>query len=146
VCQRSARLVFGVITLKDRIERQTPSAEVPEDIREVVRRHVARLPGGGQDILYVAAVAEPDFSIEVVSRICDRPIEEVRELVHLEVDRGVLGESSRGPGSYRFRDPRFRTALYEDLPPARRKWLHREVGEALKALRASSGERGDEGK
>lgn len=132
--------------MENRIKQETPSAEVPEDIRETVRRHVALLPWRWSDILYVAAVAAPEFSIEVVSRVCDRPIGEVRELVHLEIDRGVLGEASRGPGLYSFRDPRFRTALYEDLPAARRKWLHREVGEASKALHAFTGETGDERK
>jgi predicted ATPase len=111
--------------------------DVPRELRDAVRRHVSLLPGTGQDALFVAAVAGPEFSLDVVSLVCDRPIEQVRELLDREVARGVLVEVRAASGLYRFCDAGFRAALYEDLPPSRRGWLERQITQVREATNKS---------
>jgi hypothetical protein len=112
-------------------------SDIPQDLRDAVRRHVSLLPGTGQDALFVAAVAGSEFSLAVVSLVCDRAVEQVRELLDREVARGVLAEVRGASGLYRFRDARFRAVLSEDLPPSRRSWLERQITQAREATNKS---------
>jgi predicted ATPase len=112
--------------------RTVPQAisEITSQMREAVHRHVALLRGECQDVLLVAAVVGPEFTVEVIRSVCERPLEEVRLLLESEVASGILREISRERGIFAFATEGFREVLYEELPPARRRWLHQKVEEA----------------
>ncbi|MGW5259597.1 BTAD domain-containing putative transcriptional regulator [Microbispora sp. NPDC004025] len=109
------------------------SAGVPEGVREVIGRRVARLPEETRALLGAAAVLGREVSLDVLEAACDTPAEEVMALLEPAVATGLLAEVPDG-FDYRFSHALVRDALYTDLGRVRRARLHLRTGEALETL------------
>ncbi|HZI37510.1 MAG TPA: AAA family ATPase, partial [Acidimicrobiia bacterium] len=105
---------------------------IPEGVREVVGRRLARLSRETNDVLRVASVVGTEFEVPVV-----------QEAEHLDEEQliSALEEASRArliidaPGNrYRFAHSLVRHTLYESLSAARRVRLHTRVGEAIESV------------
>jgi DNA-binding SARP family transcriptional activator len=105
--------------------------EVPDELRHVIDQRVARLSEPARRALSVAAVAGPSFSAAIVERVLggeSDPLDALDEAAAA----GLLAETGRG--DYAFAHELVRQTIYAGLSSARRRRLHRQLGEALEAL------------
>ncbi|MGO9884971.1 MAG: helix-turn-helix transcriptional regulator [Solirubrobacteraceae bacterium] len=102
----------------------------PEGVREVVSQRVARLSPATTAALDVAAVAGPEFDLEMV-RAAELGEPELREALAEATAHGMIEEVSGRRLSYRFTHELVRRALYDRMPSLRRAELHLRVAESL---------------
>ncbi|MDL4776657.1 BTAD domain-containing putative transcriptional regulator [Actinomadura xylanilytica] len=122
--RESARLVNGEGAL-------VALSEVPEGVRDVLRRRLARLPGGGVAVLRLAAVAGRESSVEVLVNAADTDEEGVLNALDAGVIAGLLSEP--GPGRVRFVHALVRDTLVADVSRLRASRMHARIAAALEA-------------
>jgi DNA-binding SARP family transcriptional activator len=107
---------------------------LPDDVREVISRRLARLGADALESMRVASVIGRDFDTELLERVV--ALDEDRFLGALEesLSTGLVDESLSQPGHYVFTHALIREALYEGMSTARRARVHRRVGVALEEL------------
>lgn len=113
---------------------------IPEGVREVIGRRLGGLPADCHRILTIGAVIGREFSIEVMQRITGRTAAELLETLREAVSAKLIANTHEEPGRFRFAHALIRETLYEDLMPADRVRLHREVGQVLEATYAPNPE------
>lgn len=114
--------------------------DVPTSLCELLRGRLQRLPLRCRDTFELASVIGREFEVEVLRRASGLDISDLTDALELGRQAGLL-ELSWGP-TRRFRHALVQEAIYAGLPEARRRLLHRRVGEAGRAL--LSGDRGDQ--
>ncbi|WP_459798646.1 BTAD domain-containing putative transcriptional regulator [Herbidospora sp. RD11066] len=107
--------------------------EVPDGVREVIGRRVARLPEPTQEVLRAVAVLGREAELDVLERVTGTDIEQVMSLLEPAVGTGLLIESDDG---YRFSHALVRDALYAGLSRLARARLHLRAATALESLPA----------
>jgi hypothetical protein len=105
---------------------------IPEGVRDVVGRRLARLSGETNHALRVAAVAGPEFELGVVQTAGDLTEEALLAAVEEAVAARVVSEVSAT--RFRFAHALIRATLYESLTTARQVSLHRRTAEAIEAI------------
>ncbi|MDP9819080.1 ATP-binding protein [Spirilliplanes yamanashiensis] len=108
-------------------------AEVPEGVRDVLRRRLARLPEAAVAVLRLAAVVGREAEVEVLVAAAEAGEDTVYDALETGVVAGLLGEP--GPGRVRFAHALVRDTLYGDLTRLRRARMHGRVAEVLRRLR-----------
>jgi class 3 adenylate cyclase len=104
---------------------------VPEGVKEVIGRRVARLPEGGERLLTVAAVIGRDFDIDVLVAVTDVAEDEALDLLDHACAARIVEEVHGHVGRYSFVHTLTRETLYDSVGATRRARLHRRVAEAL---------------
>jgi hypothetical protein len=127
----------GLIVHSDGRWRRTgdtaPELSIPEGLRDVIGKRLARLSAECNRVLSVAAVIGRDFELATLQLLDAAPAEEelftaLEEAVHV----GVLEDQSHGGGvHFRFAHAFFRQMLYEEIFTPRRLRLHQDVARAL---------------
>lgn len=104
-------------------------SEVPEGVRDVLRRRLARLPLPAVAVLRLAAVMGRDADVEVLAEAAD--IDEVGVIDGLEIGvmAGLLTEPA--PGRVRVVHALVRDTVYADLTGLRRARMHARLAAAL---------------
>ncbi|WP_242882825.1 BTAD domain-containing putative transcriptional regulator [Actinomadura litoris] len=120
--RESARLLNGEGAL-------VALSEVPEGVRDVLRRRLARLPEGGVSILRLAAVAGRESSVDVLVKAADTDEDGVLDALDAGVIAGLLDEP--GPGRVRFVHALVRDTLIADLSRLRAARMHARLAAAL---------------
>ncbi|MEV4243144.1 BTAD domain-containing putative transcriptional regulator [Streptosporangium canum] len=120
--RESARLLNGEGAL-------VALSEVPEGVRDVLRRRLARLPEGGVSILRLAAVAGRESSVDVLVQAADTDEDGVMDALDAGVIAGLLDEP--GPGLIRFVHALVRDTLVADLSRLRTARMHARIAAAL---------------
>ncbi|MEV1176621.1 BTAD domain-containing putative transcriptional regulator, partial [Nonomuraea sp. NPDC049784] len=105
---------------------------VPEGVRDVLRRRLARLPAAAVSVLRLAAVVGREAEVEVLINAADGDEDEVLDALEAGELSGLLTEPS--PGRVRFVHALVRDTLYKDLPQVRRTRMHARIAESLRAL------------
>ena len=105
---------------------------IPEGVREVVGRRLARLSRVADHALTIAAVVGPEFELGVVQAAGDLSEETLLGAVEEAAAARVVIEVSAT--RYRFAHALVRATLYESLTAARRVALHRKAAEAIEAI------------
>jgi class 3 adenylate cyclase/tetratricopeptide (TPR) repeat protein len=109
---------------------------IPEGVREVVGRRLARLSRDTNDVLRAASVVGTEFEVSVLQE-AERLGEE--KLLSALEEAGQARLIVDAPGNrYRFAHSLVRNTLYESLSAARRVRLHLRVGEAIETVHALS--------
>ena len=108
-------------------------AEVPEGVRSLIDRRLARLPERAGQAVRVAAVAGEDFALRDVAAACEEPDDAVAEGLDGAVAAGLVDEGASA-GCYRFAHALVRQAVLAGLSGTRRALLHRRLAEVLEAL------------
>ncbi|HEY7199345.1 MAG TPA: BTAD domain-containing putative transcriptional regulator, partial [Candidatus Dormibacteraeota bacterium] len=108
------------------------TSEVPEGVRDVLRRRLARLPPAAVSVLRLAAVAGRDADVEVLVRAAATEESEVLDALEAGLIAGLLSEPA--PGKVRFVHALARDTLYTDLPKLRRTRMHARVAAAVEEL------------
>ena len=106
-----------------------------EDLEALVRRRVRRLPNSTRRLASLAAILGQSFDLELLEKAADEHI------AVLEIGLGLLDRHGlvrpRG-GRFEFCHETIRRALYHELNPLRRQDIHRQVADAVTALRGDS--------
>jgi serine/threonine protein kinase/tetratricopeptide (TPR) repeat protein len=109
-----------------------PSASVPENLREAVRRRLSLLPADTRTALRVASVAGRSFELEAIADATSSHQRELTSTIAHAIRQGVL-DRSESVGSYVFTHDVFRESLYEDIDPDERATLHATIGHAIES-------------
>ncbi len=111
---------------------------IPDSVREVIGRRVARLSDATGRILSLAAVIGRNFDLALLARVADTSEDDALDALDEASAAALIHEVGGRPGHFSFSHALIRTALYEGFSAARRTRLHRRVGEALEALTQST--------
>jgi class 3 adenylate cyclase len=109
---------------------------IPEGVREVVGRRLARLSDHANHALRVAAVVGPEFELGVVQAAGDLSEEALLGAVEDAAAARVVTEVSAT--RFRFAHALGRATLYESLTAARQVALHRKAAEAIETIHHSA--------
>src|SRR6266508_3551916 len=109
-----------------------PRLEIPHGIRAVIDHRLGRLSEECRRVLTLAAVLGREFSLDALGLVSESSPSQLLELLEDAVSERVV--SPAAPGRLRFSHALIRDVLYDELPPARRIRLHREIGEALERV------------
>ncbi|MER7366474.1 BTAD domain-containing putative transcriptional regulator [Nonomuraea wenchangensis] len=120
--RESARLLNGEGAL-------VALSEVPEGVRDVLRRRLARLPEGAVSILRLAAVAGRESSVDVLVRAAGTDEDDVMDALDAGVIAGLLDEPATG--RVRFVHALVRDTLIADLSRLRTARMHARIAAAL---------------
>ncbi|MEU0480835.1 BTAD domain-containing putative transcriptional regulator [Streptosporangium sp. NPDC006013] len=120
--RESARLLNGEGAL-------VALSEVPEGVRDVLRRRLARLPEAGVSVLRLAAVAGRESSVDVLVKAADTDEDGVMDALDAGVIAGLLDEP--GPGLIRFVHALVRDTLIADVSRLRATRMHARIAAAL---------------
>ncbi len=112
-------------------------AGVPEGVREVIGRRLARLGEPAREMLATAAVIGREFDFEVLEEIGPLRGDDLIAALEEAVAARVLREDPERVGRYAFGHALMRATLYDGLSALRRARLHSRVGEALIACRGA---------
>ena len=130
--------VVRLLAAEGRLERIDDPAglrlAIPEGIREVIGRRVARLPEECGRMLGLASVLGREFSLPPLARLSGVPAGELLDILDESIAVRVVAEIPGAPGRLRFAHALIRDIVYESIPAGQRLRLHQRAGEALEAL------------
>jgi class 3 adenylate cyclase len=110
---------------------------IPRGVLEFTRGLIQPLAEHARDILDFASVIGRDFALNTLEAASETPGEALTELLDQAASLELIHEVHGAAGRYSFRHALIREALYDALPPAKRRRLHRVVAEAIRYLNAS---------
>ncbi|MEU6194219.1 BTAD domain-containing putative transcriptional regulator [Streptomyces sp. NPDC047061] len=111
-------------------------SEVPQGVRDVLRRRLRQLPEGAPAVLQLASVVGRETEVGVLVEAADparHGEHDVLDAVEAAVVAGLLTEPA--PGVVRFAHALVRDTLYTDLVGVRRARLHARLAEVLRRRR-----------
>jgi tetratricopeptide (TPR) repeat protein len=109
---------------------------VPEGVKQVIGRRIARLPEGAARLLTMAAVIGRDFDFDLLVEVAGDDEDLALDLLDRAGMARLVEEVGGAVGRYSFVHALTREALYDSLSGARRARLHRRVAEAIESRRA----------
>jgi len=107
---------------------------IPEGIREVIGRRVARLPDPCAKVISLASIFGREFSLRPLARLSEVPAGELLDTLEESISARMVAEVPGAPGRLRFTHALIRDIVYENIPAGQRLRLHQRAGEALEAL------------
>ncbi|MGA4728109.1 ATP-binding protein [Micromonospora taraxaci] len=123
--RESARLLAAEGTL-------VATSDVPEGVRDVLRRRLARLPSSAVSVLRLAATLGREADLPTLVDAADVDEASTLEAVEVGLTAGLLTEPA--PGRVRFVHGLVRDTIYTDLSHLRRTRLHARVADATRRL------------
>lgn len=105
--------------------------DLPEGIRQLIRRRFARLSPGSKRLLTLGAAIGREFQLPLIAALTDMPEEEMLDGLEEAVAARVVTEMPGVPGQFSFTHALIRETLYGDTLAARRVQLHHRIAEAL---------------
>src|SRR4051812_9025337 len=137
-----------------KLARALREVEVPEDLDELIRLRIRRLPNSTRRLASLAAILGQTFEVQLLQEAADEHAKVVE--IGLEIllkrwlirhfayfwtdgrgDEEPLAAWTRGVrrGSFEFAHNRTRRAIYEELNPLRRQAMHAQIAASLEKLR-----------
>ena len=114
-------------------------AGIPFGVREAVRRRLARLGPACVELVTTAAVAGPEFTAALLTRVTGAPPDAVRDLLEEAARAHVLAGPTGPLRPWRFAHDLFREVVLDGLDGQARARLHLRVGRAREAERDTGG-------
>lgn len=127
------RLLVSEGRLEDAAE---VAVSLPEGVRQVIGLRLARLSEPCRRVLTLASVLGRDFSLDALERVSGGSGDELLAVLDEAASERVVTEVPGVLVRLRFSHALIRDVLYEEIPSARRRSLHRAAGEALEELYA----------
>lgn len=107
-------------------------SDVPEGVRDVLRRRLARLPTSAVAVLRLAAVAGQSTDVDVLIDAAETDEATVLDALDAGIISGLLTEPT--PGQVRFVHALVRDTVATDLSQMRRTRMHARLADALERL------------
>ncbi len=104
---------------------------LPDDVREVISRRLARLGQDTVESMRVASVIGREFDAILLEDVLELDEDRFLSVLDEALSTGLVGESPTTPGRYSFSHALIRETLYEGMSTARRARIHTRVGVAL---------------
>ena len=141
IVRRAGGVPFFLVSYAEQVrgggQGGTPLA-VPWTVAQVIGQRVAALPGPARELLSVAAVAGRVVPHTLLAQVTSSDDEQVLEAVETALEARLLAED--GPDGYRFTHDLIRETVESGLSAARRRRLHRRIGQALEHQPGASAE------
>jgi predicted ATPase len=137
-----------------KLARALREIEVPEDLDELIRLRVRRLPNSTRRLASLAAILGQTFEVQLLQEAADEHVKVVEIGLEILLKRWLIrpfayfwtdgrGDEehavvwARGArrGSFEFTHNRTRRAIYGELNPLRRQVMHAQIAAALENLR-----------
>src|SRR5260370_5696346 len=113
--------------------------DVPQSLRLVIGRHLARLSDGTMAILNFAAVIGRSFTFELLEAATGEDAEQLLDRVEEGERTGLISSTLDHPASrFRFPHELVRQAVVEGLSPPGRQRIHLRVANAIERLHADA--------
>jgi DNA-binding SARP family transcriptional activator len=125
---------FFVKQLVRHLQESGDTGGVPDGVRDVIARRVARLSEHAGRVLGISALIGRDFDLDLLERVAGLAEEELLDVLDAAVRGALLVEVHSTPGRYSFAHALLRTALEAELSATRRARLHLRIGEAIEQL------------
>jgi DNA-binding SARP family transcriptional activator len=109
---------------------------LPPRVHAVIEARLHQLSPTATELLELAAVVGREFSYGVLAEASRRPEETVINGLDELWQRHIIRE--QGPDAYDFSHDKLRAVAYARISQTRRRWLHRQVAEALAARHAAN--------
>jgi class 3 adenylate cyclase len=109
---------------------------VTRGVSDFIKRLAQPLSKEARSALDVASVIGREFSVDALAGAGGKPPDDLVELLDEAISLELIDEAPGAPGRYTFRHALIREALYDALPAATRRRLHRVIAEAVRAMRA----------
>jgi DNA-binding SARP family transcriptional activator len=106
---------------------------LPEGVKEVIARRLARLDSRALEWLRGASVIGRDFDSALLEQVVPLGEEEFLNALDDALAAGLVVEQPGDPGRYSFSHALIRETLYDGMSAPRRARIHRRVGEVLEA-------------
>jgi eukaryotic-like serine/threonine-protein kinase len=106
---------------------------VPRGVSEFIKRLMQPLPDDARQTLDIASVLGREFSLHALAAATDKEPDILIDGLDRAVALDLISERG-GAGRYAFRHALIREALYDSLPAARRRALHRAAANAIRTL------------
>jgi DNA-binding CsgD family transcriptional regulator len=129
---REAAITMDGADQAELVGESTPRA--PATLSAAITGRLGFLSQDATTALRVATLLGPEFSIDDVAAVLQRPAAELAGFFAEATAAGVVAPGSR----LSFRHPLIRQALYQEMPGAVRSALHRHAAQALAATGASA--------
>ncbi len=110
-------------------------ASLPDKVRQVLEARLAQLTPAARQVIELAAVVGRAFSFGVLAQAADLDEEILVACLDEGWRRRIIRE--HGADTYDFSHDKLREAAYGGLSPARRRWLHGRVAQALARIYAA---------
>lgn len=110
-------------------EESTESG-LPQNVQQVIRQQVDRLPEPTIRLIAEAAVLGREFELDSLVSVASRPRTEIKEDLREAINAGLVRKL--GNERYRFSHALHRDVLYQDLTELERSSLHLKVSEFLR--------------
>lgn len=107
---------------------------VPDGVRQLVERRLARLDRRTGEALMLASVLGQQFDLGALAAVTGRAPDELSEALDEALAAGLLTEAPGPPGTFEFSHALVRETLYRRPSSVRRELLHSRAGEALVEL------------
>ena len=107
---------------------------LPEGIRDVIGRRLARTTERCQQTLTLAAIVGREFDLGVLKALGDLTEDHLLDALDEGVAAHLIGEAPSAPNRFSFLHALIRETVYAELSSSRRRRLHQRVGEAIERL------------
>jgi class 3 adenylate cyclase len=107
---------------------------VTRGVSDFIKKLAQPLSNDARSALEVASVIGREFTLDALEASRGTPAADLVELLDEAVSLELIDESPGGPKRYTFRHALIREALYDALPAATRRRLHRAIAEAVRAI------------
>ncbi|MEW5760313.1 MAG: tetratricopeptide repeat protein [Candidatus Thermoplasmatota archaeon] len=104
--------------------------KVPETVKEVILRQINKLRKDDIEVLRWSSVLGNEFEYSVLKSACDFDEKKVLASIEELVNAKLIGEKiENGNLFYFFEHPKIREVIYDSLLFAKKKYMHKKVGE-----------------
>jgi tetratricopeptide (TPR) repeat protein/transcriptional regulator with XRE-family HTH domain len=132
IVKHAGGLPFFLVTYAQSVRTSGDVDTVPWTVAQSIRQRVAALPGEARDLLGTAAVAGRVVAGELLVSALDLPEDSVLAAIAAACAARLLVED--GDEAYAFAHDLIQEVVEADLGAAKRRVLHRRLGEALERL------------
>jgi len=107
------------------------SLEIPDGVREAIRRNLGSLTSDSRSVLVTAAALGSEVDLSVLVSVAALSPEQLHDFVSETVRLGILVPAREASELYRFSHALVRAVLYEDLSRSARIGLHASIAQVL---------------
>lgn len=104
---------------------------LPAPVASVTTHAIRGLEPAAATTLATAAAIGPGFRFDLLTTICQQPVEHVLEHLEVGLAHGIIREASEPPDDFYFAHELFRRTLYKQLNTVRRHHVHQAIATAL---------------